>query len=309
MLCKAKRRRHAGVWNGDDDIRINRRFPRKLDAHGLAHIVNGPSMDDRIWPREVDVFEDAGPCRPWRKWQQALDALVRDHDDFTICDIAHEMCADNVESAGFRGQNIMAVELAKHKRPDSKRIACTDQLLVGEHDERICSLEHAQGLDEPVDELGAPAARNEMKDRFRVGRRLIDRAALHEIAAQPQAVGKIAIVGDGKAPRAQLGEQGLDIAQNGLARCRIAHMSNRRFSRQALNRRGLGEMVADKAEPPFRIISVAVKGDDARGFLPAMLQRMQAERRDGGGGGMTKNAENSAFLPQTVTIEVKIGSL
>ena len=51
-----------------------------------------------------------------------------------------------------------------------------------------------------------------MKDDFRVGGRLIDRAALHKIAAQRQAIGEIAIVGDREAARAQLREKGLDIA-------------------------------------------------------------------------------------------------
>ena len=145
-----------------------------------------------------------------------------------------------------------------------------------------------------------------MKDRFRVGGRLIDCAALHEIAAQRQPIGEIAIVRDREAARTQLGEQRLDIAQNGLARRRIAHMADGGFSGQALDRRRLGEMIADKTEPAFGIISVAVEGDDACRLLAAMLQGMQSKSRDGGGGGMAENSENPAFLPQAVRIEVKI---
>src|ERR1019366_9149690 len=51
---------------------------------------------------------------------------------------------------------------------------------------------------------------------------------------------------------------------------------------------------------------MAVERDDARRLLAAMLQGMQSKSRDGGGGGMAENSENSAFLPQTVGVEVKI---
>ena len=200
----------------------------------------------------------------------------------------------------------MSIEFAKDERPDSKRIARANQFLIGEHDKRISALDHPQGLDEPVDELRAPAARDKMKDRFRVGCRLIDRTALHEIAAQRQPIGEIAIMRDREAARTQLGEKRLDIAQDRLAGRRIAHMADGGFTRQALDRRGLGEMIADETEPAFGIISVAVEGDDACRLLAAMLQGMQPKRRDGGGGGMAENSKNPAFFAQAVGVEVKI---
>ena len=75
---------------------------------------------------------------------------------------------------------------------------------------------------------------------------MIDRAALHKFAAQRQSVGQIAIVRDRETARVEFGEQRLDIAQNGIARCRITHMPDGRLARQAFDRRCLGEMVADK---------------------------------------------------------------
>jgi hypothetical protein len=44
----------------------------------------------------------------------------------------------------------------------------------------------------------------------------------------------------------------------------------------------------------------AVIGDDAAGLLAAMLEGMQAERRYGGGVGVPKNTEDSAFLAESV---------
>ena len=121
---------------------------------------------------------------------------------------------------------------------------------------------------------------DEMKNDFRIGGRLEDRAVLHEIAAQGHAVGEIAVVGDGETARAQLGEQRLDIAQDRLARRRIAHMADRRAAGQALDRRGAREMFADQTETAFGIESVTVEGDDAGRFLAAMLQGVQPERGD-----------------------------
>ena len=51
----------------------------------------------------------------------------------------------------------------------------------------------------------------------------------------------------------------------------------------------------------------AVEGDDAGRLLAAMLQGVQAERRDGRGVRMAEDAEDAAFLAQRVAVEVKVG--
>ena len=48
------------------------------------------------------------------------------------------------------------------------------------------------------------------------------------------------------------------------------------------------------------------KEHDAGGFLAAMLQRVQAERRDGGGVRMAEDAEHAAFLVQAVLVQVDV---
>ena len=65
-------------------------------------------------------------------------------------------------------------------------------------------------------------------------------------------------------------------------------------------------MIADKAEATFRIEAASVKGDDASGFLPAMLERMQAKRRDCSSFRMAENAEYAAFFAQAVRIWIEI---
>ena len=47
---------------------------------------------------------------------------------------------------------------------------------------------------------------------------------------------------------------------------------------------------------------VPVEGDDARRLLAAMLEGVQAERRDGGGVRVAEDAEDAAFLAQRVAV-------
>ena len=63
--------------------------------------------------------------------------------------------------------------------------------------------------------------------------------------------------------------------------------------------------VADEAEPALGIEALAVEGDDARRFLAAMLQRMEAERRDRGGVGVAEDAEDAAFFAQPVAFKIE----
>ena len=76
---------------------------------------------------------------------------------------------------------------------------------------------------------------------------------------------------------------------------------------QALDHFAAGEGVADEAQAALGMEAGAIVGDDAGGFLAAMLQRVQAERGDGGGIRMAENAEHAAFLAQAIGIRVKFG--
>ena len=232
--------------------------------------------------------------------------LVED-DDFAGLDVADIFGADDVERAGFRRQDRAAVEFAEHQRADAERIAGADQLLVGQRNQRIGAFDRAQRLDEAVDEAVALGLRDQMQDHLGVGGRLHHGAAPHQFAAQGQSVGEIAVVADREAAGIELGEQRLDVAQDGVARGGIAHMADRGMvpgSRSITSRRGEG--IADKAEPALGVKPGAVEGDDAGGFLAAMLQGVQSERGDGGGLGMAEDAEHPAFLAQGVAVQIGI---
>ena len=126
--------------------------------------------------------------------------------------------------------------------------------------------------------------------------------------AQREAVGEVAVVGDGEAAAVELGEQRLHVAQDGLAGGRIAHVADRGGAGQAVDHLAAGEVVADEAEAALGVETLAVEGDDAGGLLAAVLQGVQAERGDGGGVGVTEDAEHAAFLAQPVVVRVEFGS-
>ena len=122
-----------------------------------------------------------------------------------------------------------------------------------------------------------------------------------------RAVGEIAVMADGEAAGVELGEQRLHVAQDGLAGGRIAHMADRGVAGQAVDHLAARKGVADQAETAFGMEALAVEGDDAGGLLAAVLQRVQAERRDRGRVGVAENAEHAAFFAQPVGVKIEEG--
>ena len=56
-------------------------------------------------------------------------------------------------------------------------------------------------------------------------------------------------------------------------------------------------MIADQAHAAFGVKAFAVKGDDAGGFLAAMLKGVEAECGERCRIGVAINAEDTAFFP------------
>ena len=233
--------------------------------------------------------------------------VVGDDHHLAVLDVAHEAGADDVERAGLRGQDVAAVELAEHQRADAERVAGADQLLVGERDERVGALDLAQRVDEAVDDARLAAAGDEVEDHLGVGGRLEDRAVADELAPQGQAVGQVAVMGDREAAAVEFGEERLDVAQDRPAGGRVADVADGASGPAAARWSTRSEKLSP-TRPSWRSEwkTLAVEGDDAGRFLAAMLQGVQAERRDGRGVGMAEDAEDAAFLAQRVAVEVEV---
>ena len=236
----------------------------------------------------------------------ALYAALRNDDHLAIFHIAHEAGADDVQGAGLGGENVVSVELAEHERADAERVARADQLLVREADERVGALDLAERLDEAVENARLAALGDQMQHDLGVRRRLVDRAFADQLPAQCQAVGEIAVMGDRETAAVEFREEWLHVAQDRLAGGRIAHMADRGGAGQVVDGRARGEVIADEAETALRAEALAIECDDARGLLAAMLEGVQTERRDGGRIRVAENAEDTAFLTQSVGVEIEV---
>ena len=188
-----------------------------------------------------------------------LRAIFVEDNHFAVFDVAHVLRADNVECACLGGEDRAAVELADHQRPDTKRIASANQLLVGEADKGIGAFELAQPLNKAVDKAITSGARNEMQSHLGVGGRLHHRAFVHEVAAQFDAIGEIAVVADRETTGIELGEKRLHVAQDRLARRRIAHVTYGGSPGQAVDHLAACEGVTDKAEASLGMEPLAVE--------------------------------------------------
>ena len=143
-----------------------------------------------------------------------------------------------------------------------------------------------------------------MKDHLGVGGRLHHGAFAHQLAAQRQAIGEVAVVAYGEAAGVELGKQGLHITQDGFAGGRIADMADGCVAGQAIDDFAAGKRIADQAEAALGVKAPPVERHDAGGFLAAMLQGVQSERGNRGGIRMTEYAEYPALFAQPVAIDI-----
>ncbi len=142
-----------------------------------------------------------------------------------------------------------------------------------------------------------------MKDDFGVRGRLTDRTVGNQLAAKRQAIREVAVMGDRDAADFEFGKERLDVAQRHLAGRRIARMPDGDIARQLGECRGVRVMISDETHALFRIELLAVGRNDTGCLLAAMLERVQAKRRQGCCVRMSENAENAAFFVEGVALE------
>src|SRR5262245_7938580 len=86
-------------------------------------------------------------------------------------------------------------------------------------------------------------------------------------------------------------------------------MSDRDRAGQAIDHLAAGEALAHEAHAALGMEALAIVGNDAGGFLAAMLERVQPERRDRCSVWVTEHAKDATLLTQSVVVEaVCVGS-
>ena len=248
------------------------------------------------------MLEDAEAAAMTAEGFQALQPMRADGDDLAGLDIPHEIRADDVEGAAFRRQDIGVTELAQGQRADTQGVADADDAGLGEGNQGIGAFHLAEGVDHALFDGLLEARRDEMDDNLGVAGRLEDAAAPHELAAQVIGIGQVAVVADREPAEFEIGEEGLNVADRHFAGGRIADMADPGMTHKARDDVLVAEIIADKAQPAMGVELLAVVGDDTRRLLAAMLERVKAERREGGGVGMAIDAKDATFVAKMVVV-------
>ena len=105
-----------------------------------------------------------------------------------------------------------------------------------------------------------------------------------------------------EAAELEIGIQRLDVSQDGFAGRGVAVVADGITAGQRRYHPRVAEIVADQAHSLVRMEPPGIEGDDAGGFLAAMLQRVQAERGHRGRVGYVPDTEHAAFFVQLVVV-------
>ena len=112
-------------------------------------------------------------------------------------------------------------------------------------------------------------------------------------------VHEVAVVRDGERALVRVVDDGLRVLEERLARRRVPHVADRRGAGQA-GEPCLVEDVGDVAHLLLDGHALAGPRDDARGLLPPVLHRIEAEVRQVRGVRVAEDAEDPALVPELV---------
>ena len=124
-----------------------------------------------------------------------------------------------------------------------------------------------------------------------------------ELAAPVGGVGEIAIVADGDFALVAIDHDGLRVEDGLIAGGGITRVADGAVAGKFCENAG-DEDFLDFAHGAVDVEVRAVAGDDAGGFLAAMLQGVKAEVGEVGGFRMAEDAEDAAFVVEVIVEDV-----
>lgn len=145
------------VGHRDDDVCLDGVFTGQFSPHFDADLIDVSTGDGGIWPGKVDVLKDAKSSGflLGERVEGSKPVFVDDHN-FARADVANEFGFDEVERAGFAGEDPAAGgHSAQAERAEPVRISDADQFSFGHDDEGEGAFDAADSFDE--DAIGAIA--------------------------------------------------------------------------------------------------------------------------------------------------------
>ena len=237
--------------------------------------------------------------RLFRREADGFDAAARNSHHLARLDFADVFRVDQIERAGFRGRHPGAVEAAQDQRAEAARVADGVHLIARQQQQRIGAFHLVERVGQRAGKIPRRAARDQMHDHFRVAGGLENRAAMFELAAQLERVRQVAVVRQRELALVAVDHDGLRVDQRRIAGGRIARVADGRGAGQVRDhfRR---ENLLHVAHGLVHVQVRAVGRGDASRFLPAMLQRVEAEIGQLRGLGMAENAEDAAVIVEVI---------
>src|SRR5438105_14985865 len=295
---------HAGIRDGDNDVGLDGMFAGEQAAEHFATLVDGAAKNDAVRPREVNMLENALLVLLGGSEVNGLDAALGDAHHFAGLDFADVLRVEQIERAGFAGDEPGGAaagrrKFAENERAEAARIARGVKLVGGEDEKRIGAFNLIQRVAQRAGKIAGLRTRKQMHDDFGVAIGLENGAAMLEFAAPFVRVGEVAVVAKGDFAFVAIDDDGLRVQQRLVAGRRIARVADgERPGKFCENARlkNLFDSAHGAVEMEFR----AVAGDDTGGFLAAMLEGIKAEVSEVRGFGMAGDAKHAAVVVNAV---------
>ena len=269
--------------------------------------MDGDAVDIGIRPRKIDILEDTERGIRRADRLMGLEPRTACNDDLARSYIPHELRADGVKRAGFRGDDICAFKTAQRERAHAFGIAHADDLILCQEDERIAALEPLHRERNALDKSFLAVSCDERRDDLRVDGGLKANALRLQLLAQLFCVDDISVVRQCERAERGLHHERLRVDKQAVSRGRIPHVPDGKIA--ALERaEAVVKAPADETHRLVAIDSPFARNRNARALLPAMLQRKQAVIR-----GLRRvqpasvciDAEHAAFFMHAVVVRLE----
>ena len=245
------------------------------DAAGaLARLVDAHAVDDRIGPREIDVFKYAKAALAAAVGADAAQAALLGDNDFTRLHVAQETRADAVERAALGRKGIALFGRTDAQRSKAVRIARGNQLFRRHNHKRIRALDRIHRLgDSLLDTRRQKAlARDDIADDLAVVRRVENRAVVLQLSAQFERVDKVSVVRERHRALAVAHNERLRVDGAHVAGCGITAVANRHIAVSEAVERLPAEHLGNQPDIPVASDHAVIVDRDPAAFLAAMLQ-------------------------------------
>ena len=197
----------------------------------------------------------------------AGDAVLGDHDQFAGEDVALVFGAEEVEGAGFRGEDdgvwaVGVADAAHGERAETAWIAGGEDAVARHHDDGECALDLGKRVGDGVYERAGAGVGDELDDDLGVGSGLKVSAIAFEAGTDVAEVDEVAVVGDGDEALGGVDADGLGVEESRVAGGGVAGVADGHGAGE-LGEDVVGEDFRDEAHALDVGQMIAVGGGDA----------------------------------------------